>query len=119
MIVHHHHHHIIIIIIIFLKTLGFKAAIPSFYLKDAQCLESRPLPRLKLFFFMFWLIAPFSYKEAIWKRSTNRITFESIKTLNYKAVKFHTYMKYIVTWEKMKIVAKAMTAEVKVLAAYH
>lgn len=68
---------------------------------------------------MFSLIAPFSYKEAIWKRSTNRITFESIKTLNYKAVKFHTYMKYIVTWEKMKIVAKAMTAEVKVLAAYH
>ena len=68
---------------------------------------------------MFSLIAPFSYKEAIWKRSTKRITFESIKTLNYKAVKFHTYMKYIVTWEKMKIVAKAMTAEVKVLAAYH
>ena len=32
----------------------------------------------------------------------------------------HTW-KYIkiVTWEKMKIVAKAMTAEVKVLAAYH
>lgn len=94
MIVHrHHHHHIIVIIIIFLKTLGFEAAIPSFFVKDAQCLEARPLPRLKLFFFMFSLIAPFSCKEAIWQQSTNRIPFESIKTLNYKAVKFHTYMK--------------------------
>ena len=97
MIVHLHHHHIIIIIIIFLKTLVFEAAIPRSFVKDAQCLEARPSPRPKIFFFVFSLIAPFSYKEAIWKRSTNRIPFESIKTLNYKAVKFHTYMKYIVT----------------------